>query len=670
MKYTMILLLFPALLCAQEYEFRREWDSVQVQIGEYSLPAAWTGGYVVTRPAFCDLDGDGDKDLFLGHSEGTIAYYENTGSNYFALMDTAWLEMEFGYYSSPFFLDIDGDGDFDLFISSGNQPASLWENIGNPLSPQYILAEEELRDNTGAIIDAFFGTWADIDGDGNLDFFVGDWDYGNIYYYHNEGSGWNYSLQLITTNLVGTGVGEWPTPCFCDLDSDGDFDLFIGNFNGNIWYYRNDGTPLQYNFTFISNNWLGIDVGDNSSPEFADMDGDGDYDLWVGRDVDGQGTENTPGDIFYYENIGTAQNPEFLLITANSLTIDAGLGCGPKFVDDDADGDLDLWYSNGQFLTLFRNIGTASTPQYSLFDDDILNSLPLGGLDLYDLDADEDQDLISSIGDYFTSEVNFYQNVGTLENPSFVFSFQIPMSFGLIGQVCIADMDADGDGDMVLGRYFGNLLYYENQGTAQNPQFVLQSENWQNIWGWSIWLADMDLDTDFDLLVHNPISSKVWLYENIGTPQSAQMVLADTSLYNLCLVGANNPRPVDLDMDEDLDYLVGNSDGGIYFFRNVTGEPPGIMPKVTAPYRGPVLTLGPNPANPSTWISFTLTAPQEATLAVYNILGAKITTLTSGPQKPGEHTYYWNASQNASGVYIIRLETPSYTSAQRVMVVK
>jgi len=670
MKYTMILLLFPALLCAQEYEFRREWDSVQVQIGEYSLPAAWTGGYVVTRPAFCDLDGDGDKDLFLGHSEGTIAYYENTGSNYFALMDTAWLEMEFGYYSSPFFLDIDGDGDFDLFISSGNQPASLWENIGNPLSPQYILAEEELRDNTGAIIDAFFGTWADIDGDGNLDFFVGDWDYGNIYYYHNEGSGWNYSLQLITTNLVGTGVGEWPTPCFCDLDSDGDFDLFIGNFNGNIWYYRNDGTPLQYNFTFISNNWLGIDVGDNSSPEFADMDGDGDYDLWVGRDVDGQGTENTPGDIFYYENIGTAQNPEFLLITANSLTIDAGLGCGPKFVDDDADGDLDLWYSNGQFLTLFRNIGTASTPQYSLFDDDILNSLPLGGLDLYDLDADEDQDLISSIGDYFTSEVNFYQNVGTLENPSFVFSFQIPMSFGLIGQVCIADMDADGDGDMVLGRYFGNLLYYENQGTAQNPQFVLQSENWQNIWGWSIWLADMDLDTDFDLLVHNPISSKVWLYENIGTPQSAQMVLADTSLYNLCLVGANNPRPVDLDMDEDLDYLVGNSDGGIYFFRNVTGEPPGIMPKVTAPYRGPVLTLGPNPANPSTWISFTLTAPQEATLAVYNILGAKITTLTSGPQKPGEHTYYWNASQNASGVYIIRLETPHHTSAQRVVVLR
>jgi len=106
------------------------------------------------------------------------------------------------------------------------------------------------------------------------------------------------------------------------------------------------------------------------------------------------------------------------------------------------------------------------------------------------------------------------------------------------------------------------------------------------------------------------------------------------------------------------------------FFRNVTGEPPGVMPRATVPYRGPVLTLGPNPANPSTWISFMLTAPQEATLAVYNILGARVTTLTSGPQKPGEHTYYWNASHNASGVYIIRLETLKYWAAEKIMVVK
>ncbi len=57
-------------------------------------------------------------------------------------------------------------------------------------------------------------------------------------------------------------------------------------------------------------------------------------------------------------------------------------------------------------------------------------------------------------------------------------------------------------------------------------------------------------------------------------------------------------------------------------------------------------------------------------LAVYNILGARIATLTSGPQKPGEHTYYWNASENASGVYIIRLETATYTSAQRMVVLR
>ena len=73
-----------------------------------------------------------------------------------------------------------------------------------------------------------------------------------------------------------------------------------------------------------------------------------------------------------------------------------------------------------------------------------------------------------------------------------------------------------------------------------------------------------------------------------------------------------------------------------------------------------------NLANPVTWISFTLPSPQEATLTVYNIPGAKVTTLTSGLQQPGKHTFYWNGSQYS----IIRLETPTFTSAQKITVAK
>ncbi|TKJ40138.1 hypothetical protein CEE37_09485 [candidate division LCP-89 bacterium B3_LCP] len=73
----------------------------------------------------------------------------------------------------------------------------------------------------------------------------------------------------------------------------------------------------------------------------------------------------------------------------------------------------------------------------------------------------------------------------------------------------------------------------------------------------------------------------------------------------------------------------------------------------------PGIHQGPAPGNPS-----------QATLAVYSILGAKVTTLTSGIQPPGTHTHIWDAAEYSSGVYIIRLETPQLTSSQRITVVK
>ncbi len=59
-----------------------------------------------------------------------------------------------------------------------------------------------------------------------------------------------------------------------------------------------------------------------------------------------------------------------------------------------------------------------------------------------------------------------------------------------------------------------------------------------------------------------------------------------------------------------------------------------------------------------------------ANLAVYNILGAKVTTLTSGLQPPGIHSFIWNAAQYSSGAYIIRLEAAREVFAGKVLVVK
>ncbi len=127
----------------------------------------------------------------------------------------------------------------------------------------------------------------------------------------------------------------------CDIDADSDYDLFIGNGNGNIWYYRNDGTPQEYLFTYVSNYFAGIAVGEMSAPEFCDIDADGDYDLFVGREP--TYSQQHLGDVFFYENVGTPEIADFQYITSNYLTLDVGSDSRQQLVDIDADGDLDLF---------------------------------------------------------------------------------------------------------------------------------------------------------------------------------------------------------------------------------------------------------------------------------------------------------------------------------------
>ncbi|MFH1863232.1 MAG: T9SS type A sorting domain-containing protein, partial [bacterium] len=105
--------------------------------------------------------------------------------------------------------------------------------------------------------------------------------------------------------------------------------------------------------------------------------------------------------------------------------------------------------------------------------------------------------------------------------------------------------------------------------------------------------------------------------------------------------------------------------------RNVTGETPFVPPAhQTSPYQGPVFTLGPNPANPVVQVRFSLPAPQQVTLAIYNLLGQQVATLSSGLQPAGDRTYCWDASAYASGVYLVQMQTPTSSTSQRFVVVK
>ena len=76
-------------------------------------------------------------------------------------------------------------------------------------------------------------------------------------------------------------VGFYANPSFADLDRDGDLDAFIGDNLGNTKYFENTGSLVSPAFSALSNNPFGLaDVGIKAAPSFADLDGDGDLDIF------------------------------------------------------------------------------------------------------------------------------------------------------------------------------------------------------------------------------------------------------------------------------------------------------------------------------------------------------------------------------------------------------
>ncbi len=676
MRTLAIILLFPLLAFAQEYEFLQELDSIPIEFEGYQLPYPWIGGYAATVPALCDIDADGLYEMIIGNASGRLTFYENYGTPQepaWMLLDDQWLDIGMLGHTGPNFCDIDGDGDYDLFLETGNLQTWIYENVGTVNDPVFEVMEDTLKDVNGIPIDGTFGDLVDIDEDGDYDFFTGNWYTCTVDFYENIGDSSSYAFSLVTSNFAGISTsGDWNYLDFCDIDDDGDHDLFIGTDNGDIYYYRNDSTPPLYIFTCLSTIWLGVDVGDYANAEFCDIDADGDYDLFVGKD--NYSDHNVSGDMQFWRNEGDSLNPVMVQENQMYLTLDVASSCEPDFVDYDHDGDMDIFVLYND-IALLKNIGSAENPSFQVLSLQMVGANFLAACcDFGDLDNDNDEDMVVAHG--WTGIVEFWECDGDTSWPGFTELTQMTVG-GLLGAPALGDIDADGDLDMLLdgGDYFSAdyLYHFENQGTPERFNFVLVDSNFQGICmdeGVVPTLVDFDYDGDLDLMLGAVgVYGKIWYFENIGTPRVPNMVLVSQDLLGLGDIHTGYMAEfVDVDSDMDIDVFAGYIAGGIKFYRNITDEPQ-VGPKRPngPPLRGNDVSLV---YNPVTGITFNLPNTQNITLAVYNLLGRKVTTISSGRQPAGTHSFLWNPSQHASGVYIIHLETPKNTSSQRVMVVK
>ncbi|MEA5451518.1 Ig-like domain-containing protein [Leptolyngbya sp. CCNP1308] len=275
-------------------------------------------------PVFADIDGDSDLDLFVGYTINSIPagvfFFRNDGTatapsfaapvnNPFGLVDVT-TPGRFRTYASPTFADIDGDGDLDLFVGDYYGGTTFFQNIGTSTAPSF--AAPVLNPfGLSSVGDWNKSTFADIDGDGDFDAFIGD-SAGNTLYFQNTGTRTAPSFAAPVTNPFGlsdlTASVDYAAPTLADVDGDGDLDAFIGEDDGNTFFFQNTGTRTAPSFAAPVANPFGLsDVGFWSTPTFADLDNDGDLDAFIG---------DLLGDTRFFEN--TANDPSLSVAAGNN----------------------------------------------------------------------------------------------------------------------------------------------------------------------------------------------------------------------------------------------------------------------------------------------------------------------------------------------------------------
>ena len=549
------------------------------------LESPFLGGFNKPKIQWFDFDNDNDLDLFILDEDGCIKVYENQDNNQsynFLLVDSCFENIN--NISWFYFADYDNDFDFDLITQDPNNLDMLlyYENIlGDYIQNENI--KNELGENI-IIQSVMTPTFADIDNDGDLDFFVGN-VVGTISFYENIGLEEGIPKYNFITNyweeiyIVGSSQLRHGASAisFIDLDNDNDLDLAWGDYyQQSLYIIYNIGdanNPEMDNVNVVaqypSENPI-VSAGLNM-PTFADIDQDGDDDLFV-TVLSGAYGYQLINNFYYYENNSNNDISEFEFVTSNFLqTFDKLSDVNPEFFDYDSDNDMDLiigtdfdpsnfpWVGK---LLLFENIGydENSEPIWSLVDDEFLGDEMGNNLSPSSVDIDYDGDLDLFIGN-FNGTLQFFENIGSPYNPQYEF-IEYVSNIDLSGYSTpeFIDIDNDNDYDLIIGNMNGTIYLYLNVGDRYNYNFQFITDSYQNIdvsFRSSPLAFDYDVDGDMDLFVGSG-NNNLYLYEIVN---NIYILNEDESIFNL----GKNISPSFFSDNFSKGLITGLSTGGMYF---------------------------------------------------------------------------------------------------------
>jgi len=659
------LILTSSIVIAQDVIWQQEYQASL----DGEMTCVYSGGFGYPKPVLVDIDDDGDLDLFVGESEGGVNFIRNDGDQthpQWTLIDKNYFPFIENFFA-PSFCDIDDDGDQDALIGAWDGRLRFFRNDGTSTTPDWTLE----TDAFDSISVGFHSTpvFCDIDGDTDFDLFVGA-DLGHVFFYRNEGTPSAHAYALVDSHYVTAQPNVYGPPTFADIDNDQDYDLFVGTSYA-IYFFRNDGDAAHDSMTLESTHYDEIHATFKCAVTFEDIDSDGDLDLFVGDADMG---------IVYYRNVGDADSAVWERDPRFYATIDVMYPGFPAFADLNGDGDSELFmgrYNRGIYM--FENVGTSALEAWISPADTMFGK---GNIPAFcDIDGDQDTDLFCGSLD---GTLIFYENEGSTQSASWADAVQNYDSLKVEGYFSPAfcDIDDDGDFDLFVGTSEGNISFYENVGSGASPQWAAPDSFYLEINVWSRSMpafCDIDQDGDFDLFVGR-VGGTVFFYRNEGDRQSPSFVQETDRYASILLNGQTRPVFVDIDGDGDQDFFIGDDNGGLDFWRNMglaTGITDGEV-DVRIPTDFVLDQNYPNPFNPTTDIRFGIAervSPVHISLKVYNVLGQEIRTLVDEVKAPGYHTVTWDGIDNngnavLSGIYFYQLRAEEFTSVRRMVFIK
>lgn len=561
----------------------------------YQLLSYMYNGYVniyvtdVDYPAIVDMDGDGDLDILAFWILGTFIHYHrnlsmenygNADSLKFRLKSNCW-----GYIR---------EGDTSNYITM-DAPCPVFQ----PGPP-----EQQLSDIRGKDPDAVEHVGStllclDLNADSLQDLILGDVDYPNVIGLINGGS--RDTARIVSQDDffpsydTSIHIISFPVTNYVDVNNDGKRDLIASPFDPSnlitesdhsVWMYLNQGEDNHPDFHLETREFLQgdmIDAGTTGMPVFCDVDQDGLTDIVLG-------------------NFG--------------------------FYDSS-------YYSNGFLhsvfrsrLTILHNTGTASLPKFDIADEDfagvsalnITNAYPAFG----DLDHDGDLDMLLGNSD---GTLYYYENVAGPGNP---LAFAPPVAdyqnidVGFASTPQLWDLDNDGKLDLVIGEKKGQLSYYRNTGTTQNPVFTWVTDSLGKVdvrdplvsWdGYSV-PCFFKTPEDSTRLFMGSLKGGMAYYKNIDGHLTDTFTLVDQN-YLFLKYGLNSSVAAkDIDNDGFIDVVMGNTAGGLAFYRGTIPSPIGI-PEISQT-SGIHCEVFPNPSGE--YCTLEVAGYQQFTNAQYNIL--------------------------------------------------